>query len=122
MIVVNDSIEVLKAIRAFLATHRGVEIVGEFSNGLDLVERAAKLQPDLVITNIHIPRVDGIEYTLPLRESLPATRFLAFVDLAGSFELSHTPEDAVIYMDQQQLAERLDREIRRLFPGVLELE
>lgn len=122
MIVVDDSVEVLKAIRSFLSTHREIEIVGEFRHGFDLAEKAVDLRPDLVITNIHGPRIGGIEYTLPLRESLPQTHFVVFVDLAGSFELGPAARDAVVYIDRQQLAERLDREIRRLFPDKLEFD
>lgn len=122
MVLVDDAVEALKAIRAFLATHREIEIVGQFRHGLDFAEKAAQLRPDLVITNIHTPRVGGIEYTLPLREALPQTHFVVFVDLAGSFGLSDAPPDAVVYIDERQLAERLDREIRRLFPDALELD
>jgi DNA-binding NarL/FixJ family response regulator len=117
VVVVDDSEEVLKGIRSFLEGHREIEVVGEFRDGYHLVDKAKELRPDLIITNIHAPRMSGIEYTLALRETMPNTRFIVFTDLAGSAALKKASEEAVVCADESQLAERLDREIRRLFPG-----
>jgi DNA-binding NarL/FixJ family response regulator len=117
VVVVDESEEVRQRVRAFLERRPDVEIVAEFSDGYLLVNHAKELRPDLVITNVHAPRMSGIEYTLALRETMPDTHFVVFTDLAGAALLKKASEDAVVYVDELQLAERLSREIQRLFPG-----
>src|SRR5690242_19046129 len=49
----------------------GWEVVGEASNGQDALELMAELQPDLVLTDIRMPIMDGIEFVGHLRRSHP---------------------------------------------------
>jgi DNA-binding NarL/FixJ family response regulator len=48
--------------------------VGEATDGLEAVEMAESLRPDVVVLDVSMPRCDGIEATRMLRRSLPATR------------------------------------------------
>jgi DNA-binding NarL/FixJ family response regulator len=62
--------EVLEADDAF-------ELVGRARNGREAVELAEELRPDLVVMDVEMPVMDGIEATRLLRESLPETPVLA---------------------------------------------
>lgn len=53
-------------------------LIGEAENGKDLVEQAKKLIPDIVITDIKMPVMDGIEATKQLTEQLPATNVIVY--------------------------------------------
>lgn len=56
----------------------GVEIVGEASNGLEAFELCMKKHPDILITDISMPIMDGIELTQKINESLPETQVIFF--------------------------------------------
>jgi putative two-component system response regulator len=67
-----------------LATDRAIEIVGEASNGSEAIALAVDLTPDVVLMDVAMPVLSGVEATRRLHELLPATRVVA---LAGSDDL-----------------------------------
>ena len=58
-------------LRALLASVGDVDVVGEASTGSEAVERALELQPDVVVMDLHMPEVNGIEATRRVVESSP---------------------------------------------------
>ncbi|HFA51342.1 MAG TPA: response regulator transcription factor [Bacteroidetes bacterium] len=60
-----------------LKKEKGFSIVGEASNGKEAVELATKLEPDVILMDIHLPLLDGIAATKKIVENLPATKILA---------------------------------------------
>lgn len=60
-----------------LAAQPDMEIVGEAGNGREAVEFAARLQPDVVVMDVAMPELNGIEATRRLADSSPHTRVLA---------------------------------------------
>ena len=67
VVVVDDSAADLDALCSFLKTQKRIEIVGTAKNGIELMKKVEALRPDLVITDLHLPRMSGIECTLRLR-------------------------------------------------------
>jgi len=55
---------------------QGIDLVGVASTGIELVELAAKLQPDVVVTDITMPGMGGLEACQPLRQIKPDIRIL----------------------------------------------
>lgn len=53
---------------------RGIEVVGEASNGRQAIEMAEKLRPDLLLMDLAMPEMNGIEATKVIREKLPEVR------------------------------------------------
>lgn len=76
LVLVEDHVLVRQSIRAFLEG-AGLEVVGEASTGTEAVQRVMDLQPDLVIMDIHLPEISGIEAARRIRRQCPGIRIIA---------------------------------------------
>ena len=76
VLLVDDHALVLAGIRLLAERIEGVEIVGEALNGREAVESALMHRPDIVIMDISMEELNGIEAAARIRESLSATRVL----------------------------------------------
>ncbi len=77
ILLADDHAVVRQGFRMILAAEPDMEIVGEAANGRVAVELAEKLRPDVVVMDVAMPELNGIEATRRLAESLPRTRVLA---------------------------------------------
>ncbi|HEX5496440.1 MAG TPA: response regulator transcription factor [Mycobacteriales bacterium] len=66
VLVVDDQELVRVGFRLFLQTQDGIDVVGEAADGRQAVERARELRPDVVLMDIRMPRMDGVEATARL--------------------------------------------------------
>src|SRR5215467_1442201 len=73
----DDHAVVRQGFKMILAAQSDMEIVGEAGNGRDAVELAAHLRPDVVVMDVAMPELNGIEATRRLGGSTPHTRVLA---------------------------------------------
>lgn len=63
VLVVDDQALIRTAVRDLLDAQQGIEVVGEATDGEEAVALAASLRPDVVVCDIRMPRMDGIEAT-----------------------------------------------------------
>ncbi len=76
-ILLADDHEMLrKGLRATIETQRGWEICGEARTGREAVAKTRELRPDVVVMDIQMPELSGMEATRQIRESLPRTEVL----------------------------------------------
>jgi DNA-binding NarL/FixJ family response regulator len=66
LLIVDDQELVRTGFRLFLETQDDLEIVGEAGDGAEAIERARELRPDVVLMDIRMPRMDGVEATARL--------------------------------------------------------
>ncbi len=76
VLLVDDQELIRVGFRLVLDAEPDITVVGEAGDGHDAVEAARRLRPDVVLMDVRMPRVDGIEATSRLRELLPDTRVL----------------------------------------------
>jgi two-component system, NarL family, response regulator LiaR len=83
VLIADDHAVVRQGLRTFLDLQDDIEVVAEASDGAEAVEAAARLEPDIVLIDLVMPRVDGIEAIRRLREQVPAARAIvlsSFID------------------------------------------
>ncbi|HEY8716291.1 MAG TPA: response regulator transcription factor [Candidatus Acidoferrum sp.] len=76
ILVADDHELVRRGIRGLLRARRGWIVVGEAMNGREAVEKANKLKPDVVILDISMPDLDGLQATRQIREEVPTTKVI----------------------------------------------
>jgi DNA-binding NarL/FixJ family response regulator len=78
ILVADDHQVVRDGLVAILGTQPDFEVVGQASTGLEAVERAATLEPDVVLLDLEMPELDGVEALEQMREANPEVRVIVF--------------------------------------------
>lgn len=76
VLVVDDHAIVREGIRALLARRAGIRVVGEASDGKQALAQVEALLPDIVLMDIAMPVMNGLEATQAIRQSFPDVRIL----------------------------------------------
>lgn len=71
VLIADDHHVVRRGLLFFLKTQKDIEVVGEAANGKEAVELAASLRPDIVLMDLVMPVMDGIQATRKIKESHP---------------------------------------------------
>jgi two-component system, NarL family, response regulator LiaR len=82
ILVVDDHIVVRRGLIAMLETEPGMQIVGEAANGAEAVEQARKLVPDVVLMDLVMPVMDGIEATRQIKQEMPSINILVLTSFS----------------------------------------
>jgi DNA-binding NarL/FixJ family response regulator len=106
----------------FLALDGEIEVVAEAADGEDAVRQARALRPDVVLMDLLMPRMDGIQATAIIREELPETEVIALTSvLEDRSVVSAVKAGAIGYLLKDTQAEDLCRAIKAAAAGQVQL-
>ena len=71
VLLVDDHPIMRKGIRSVLESYENIEVIGEASNGLEAVTLANDLTPSVIIMDVNMPRMDGVQATRLIKQSQP---------------------------------------------------
>ena len=116
VLLADDHDPIIERVRSLLQS--GFDVIGSVNNGRDLVSEAARLQPDLIVLDISMPGLTGIEAAQELREA-KSTAKLIFLTVHERVEFVRAclAEGALGYVVKSRLAVDLLPAIREALAG-----
>ena len=118
VLIVDDHAIVRKGIRALLSEADGFEVVGEASNGQEAVLRAQETDPDVILMDLLMPEMDGIEATRQITGRQPKSRILVLTSFAADNKVFPAIKaGAAGYLLKDSSPDELVRAIRQVHRG-----
>jgi DNA-binding NarL/FixJ family response regulator len=78
VLIVDDNQGIRDSLRAFLEERTGLNVCGEAIDGIEAIEKANDLKPNLVLMDLSMPRMNGAHASLAIRNFLPTVRIILF--------------------------------------------
>jgi NarL family two-component system response regulator LiaR len=118
ILVVDDHSIVRRGICALLATEPDLQVVGEAENGQDAMAQAARLRPDVVLMDLVMPGIDGLEAIRHIAARQPKVRMLVLTSFAGDDKVfAAIQAGALGYLLKDSGPEQLVQAIRQVHSG-----
>ena len=118
VLLVDDHSYIRKGLRYLLESVGNVEVVATAANGIEAVAKARQHQPDIVIIDISMPLMNGIEATRQIRASCPTTRVLTLSIYNDPLYVKNAVEaGATGYVLKDGLPDELLEAIQSLYRG-----
>jgi DNA-binding NarL/FixJ family response regulator len=118
VLLVDDHEVVRQGLRALLGAEEDMEVVGEAENGRQAVRLAGEMRPDVVIMDVAMPMLNGLEATRQIVRSLPETRVLVLSTYGQEdYVRQVTRAGAAGYLIKHTAADELLKAIRQVHDG-----
>ena len=89
VLIADDHTIVRAGLTALLGTEKDIEVVGEAKNGAEAVSNAVALHPDIVIMDLMMPKMDGVEATKELLRKAPSAKTILLTTYGTSDGIAH---------------------------------
>jgi len=118
VLIVDDHPVVRDGLKGMLAAQPDFDLVGEAADGLQAVQQAALTHPDVVLMDLRMPNLDGVEATAQIRRAQPAVRILVLTTYDTDAEILRAIEaGATGYILKDAPREELFRAVRATAQG-----
>jgi DNA-binding NarL/FixJ family response regulator len=122
ILLVDDHAVVLRGLRFFLCTQSDFDLVGEAHNGKEALEKVAKLKPDIVLMDLVMPVMDGVEATAQIKKEQPNVKVLVLTSFSDQDHvLPALRAGAVGYLLKDTQPDQLVEAIRGANSGNIQL-
>jgi NarL family two-component system response regulator LiaR len=123
VLITDDHSIVRKGIRALLATEPDIEVVGEAGDGAEAATQAQALRPDVILMDLVMPKVDGIEATRRILAQQPGMRILVLTSFAADDKVFPAIKAGALgYLLKDSGPEELVQAIHQVYRGEPSLE
>jgi DNA-binding NarL/FixJ family response regulator len=98
-ILIADDNDIIRTIIRFFLETEGFEVCGEAADGIDVIEKASQLKPDLIVLDVAMPRMNGVEAASVLKgmmPDVPIVWFTMYKELVGHALTAAVGVDAVL--------------------------
>lgn len=118
VLLVDDQRLMRDGMRTLLSLEPDLEVAGEAGNGLEGVQKALAVRPDVVLMDIRMPGMNGVEATREIRRALPETRVLVLTTFDDDeLVMDCLLEGAAGYLTKDLPAEEIAESIRKVCSG-----
>ena len=123
LIVADDHALIRKGIEGMLGSEPDLEIVGEAADGREALELCRRLRPDLVLMDVCMPHMNGLEATRSIKEEIPATSVLMLTTYENpDYLLEAVGAGAAGYIIKDATCSELTGAVRRALNGECPLD
>ena len=123
VLLTDDHEIVRKGVRALLATERDIQVVGEAGSGKEAIAQAETLRPDVILMDLVMPELDGIEATRQIIAKQPGTHILILTSFAADEKVFPAIKAGALgYLLKDSGPEELVEAIRKVNRGEPSLE
>ena len=123
VMLVDDHDVIRFGLKSFLDTQKGIEVVAEASNGEEAITRAMEVHPDVILMDITMPGMDGMEATRQLKTSCPDCIVLALTVHEGKeYFIQMLASGASGYLTKQAASDELVMAIETVAKGHVYLQ
>lgn len=122
ILIVDDHSVVRQGLRMFLSLDSELEVVGESENGQEAILMARELKPDVVLMDLLMPVMDGIEATKAIRAEIPEVEVVALTSVLEDVSVTGAVRAGAIgYLLKNSEPDELHRAIRGAAEGQVQL-
>lgn len=118
VLIVDDHLILRAGVVSIIATEDGIEIVGMAANGAEAIDSFRKLRPDVVLLDLQMPVMSGLEALVKIREQSPNARVIVLTTYEGDVQAMRALKaGAVGYLLKSSLHKELVEAIRTVHAG-----
>jgi NarL family two-component system response regulator LiaR len=118
VLIADDHAVVREGLRALIISEPGIEVVGEAANGVEAVQLAHSLQPDVILLDLIMPHKSGLEAIAEIKQANPEARILVLTSFAEDDKVFPAIKAGALgYLMKDSLPNELLQAIRDTYRG-----